>query len=63
MADTKARRKQQRPQFTADEARDDMREVLNRAEFAGERVVITRHGKPAAAVVSIADLEKLEGAA
>lgn len=61
MADTKSRRKN-RVSFTADEARDNMKEVLNLAEFAGERPVITRHGKPAAAVISIEDLAKLERA-
>lgn len=61
MTDTKSRRKQ-RTSVTADQARDDMKDLLNRAEFGGERVIITRHGKPAAAVVSIDDLEKIEAA-
>lgn len=43
--------------------RKDMREVLNRVEFGGERIVITRHEEDSVALVSIADLEKLEGAA
>lgn len=61
MPETTKRRKP-RTSVTADQARDDMKDVLNRAEFGGERVIITRHGKPAAAVVSIDDLEKIEAA-
>lgn len=56
-------RRKQRAEVTADAARDNMRDVLNRVEFRGERIVITRHGKDAAVVVSMADLAKLEGAA
>lgn len=61
--DTAKRRRKQRNELPVEKARADMREVLNAAEFRGERTVITRHGKPSAAVVPIADLEKLEGAA
>lgn len=35
---------------------------LNRTEVRGDRVVVLRHGKPVAALVSIADLEKIEAA-
>lgn len=31
-------------------------------EDEGERIVITRHDRPSAALVSIADLEKIEAA-
>lgn len=41
-------------------ANSQLSKVLNRAAFAGERIVITSHGKPKAAVISIADLELLE---
>jgi len=40
-------------------ARKDLADTVNRAAFAGARVVITRHGKDVAAVVPIADLELL----
>lgn len=59
---SKSRRKQVPPRLTVEEVRDGMKDALNRAEFQGERLVITRHGKPAAALVSIADLEKIEAA-
>lgn len=35
---------------------------VNRASVRGDRIVVTRHGKPTAALVSIADLEKIEAA-
>lgn len=44
----------------ADEARDSFPEVVNRAAYGGERVVIERRGKEVAAVVSIEDLRLLE---
>jgi prevent-host-death family protein len=42
------------------EARETFSETVNRAAFGGERVVLTRHGKPVAAVVPLADLDLLE---
>lgn len=41
-------------------ARDKFAEVLNRAAFGKERVVLTRRGKPLVAVVPIEDVELLE---
>jgi prevent-host-death family protein len=41
-------------------ARDNFAEVLNRAAFGKERVVLTRRGKPLVAVVPIEDVEVLE---
>ena len=41
-------------------ARDKFAEVLNRAAFGKERVVLTRRGKPLVAVVPIEDVEVLE---
>ena len=35
-------------------------EAVNRANFAGERTVIHRHGKDVAALVSVEDLKTLE---
>lgn len=40
--------------------RDDLAETVRRVEYRGERVVLTRHNKPVAALVSAADLELLE---
>ncbi|MFJ2116806.1 type II toxin-antitoxin system Phd/YefM family antitoxin, partial [Streptomyces sp. NPDC087850] len=35
-------------------------ELINRVGYGGARVVVTRHGKPLVALVSAADLERLE---
>ena len=40
--------------------RNNMADPINRAIYAGERVIITRDGKPAVALVSIDDLRVLE---
>jgi prevent-host-death family protein len=42
------------------DARRDLSDILNRVVYGGERVVITRHGKDVAAIVSSKDLEALE---
>lgn len=42
------------------QARAALADLINRAVYGGERVVVTRHGKPIAALVSAADLERLE---
>lgn len=42
------------------EARDRLSEVINRAAFGKERVVLTRRGKPLVALVPIEDVEALE---
>lgn len=42
------------------EARKDLAELVNRVAYQGERVVLTRHGKAMAAIVSAEDLELLE---
>ena len=41
-------------------ARDNLAEIINRAAFGKERVVLSRHGKAVAAVVPLEDLEMLE---
>jgi prevent-host-death family protein len=40
--------------------KDTLSEVLNRAAYGHERIVIASRGKPKAAVISIDDLELLE---
>ncbi|WP_326696332.1 type II toxin-antitoxin system Phd/YefM family antitoxin [Streptomyces sp. NBC_01754] len=42
------------------QARAELAELINRVVYGGERVVVTRHGKPLVALVSAADLGKLE---
>ncbi|RJX30590.1 MAG: type II toxin-antitoxin system Phd/YefM family antitoxin [Desulfarculus sp.] len=45
---------------SAVEFRQGASAVLSRVEYGGERVAVTRHGKPVAAVVPLEDLEALE---
>src|SRR5215204_4482243 len=45
----------------ADEARSDLTEFLKRTTPQGERFVVELRGHPTAAVVSIEDLQRLEG--
>ncbi|WP_037870752.1 type II toxin-antitoxin system Phd/YefM family antitoxin [Streptomyces sp. SPB074] len=40
-------------------ARAELADLINRVVYGEERVVVTRHGKPLAALVSAADLERL----
>ncbi|MCO5993391.1 type II toxin-antitoxin system Phd/YefM family antitoxin [Actinoallomurus rhizosphaericola] len=42
------------------QARADLAELVNRVGYTGERVLLTRHGKPLAALVPVEDLEALE---
>lgn len=42
------------------EARGEFSELVNRAAYRHERVVLTRHGKPIAAIISKEDLEYFE---
>lgn len=40
--------------------RHGMADSLNRVHYNGERIAITRHGKPVAALVSMSDLKSME---
>lgn len=44
-------------------AHNTMADLLARTRFGGERFVITHHGKPAAALVSVQDLQTILAAA
>ena len=48
--------------FSAAEARQHFGEILDRATFKNERTVLTRRGRPVAAIVPIGDLQALEAA-
>jgi len=48
--------------MTVAEAKNRFSDVLRRAEYGGERVIVERHGKPVAAIVSTDDLRRLEAA-
>ena len=41
-------------------ARNEFADIVNRAAYAGERVIVHRRKKPVAAVVPLSDLELLE---
>ncbi|MDT4986042.1 MAG: hypothetical protein QOI74_136, partial [Micromonosporaceae bacterium] len=42
------------------QARAEFADLVNRVVYGAERVVLTRHGKSIVALVSAADLERLE---
>jgi prevent-host-death family protein len=42
------------------EAKTKLSEYLNRVAYRGERILVARHGEPVAALVSVADLRRLE---
>lgn len=44
------------------EARDKLGDLVNRAAYSDERIVLTRHGRAVAALVPIAVLHELEDA-
>ncbi|HUG70574.1 MAG TPA: type II toxin-antitoxin system Phd/YefM family antitoxin [Pirellulaceae bacterium] len=42
------------------ELRDNLADTLNRIAYAGERIILERHGKPVAALVSMDDIRLIE---
>ena len=48
--------------MTVADAKNHFSDVLRRAEYGRERVIVERHGKPVAAIVSMDDLRQLEAA-
>lgn len=44
----------------ASKARERFAEILNEVSVRGDRVVLERHGKSVAAMISVADLQLLE---
>lgn len=47
-------------EVTVADARNGLAELLNRVAYAGERLVITRHGREIAALVPVEDLRLAE---
>ena len=45
---------------TVADAKNHFSDLLRRAEHGGERVIVERHGKPVAVIVSTDDLKRLE---
>jgi len=41
------------------EARENFSDMINKAAYGSERVVLTRRGKPLVAVVSLKDLDQI----
>lgn len=41
-------------------ARENFAELINQASYGGRRVILTRRGKPVAALVSLHDLHSIE---
>lgn len=41
-------------------ARDQLGEIVNRVAYSGERVTLSRRGRPLAVLISVADLATLE---
>jgi prevent-host-death family protein len=46
-------------EITSDEGKQRFGEWIGRAGFGNERIVVTRHGKPFAAIVGLQDLAAL----
>jgi prevent-host-death family protein len=46
--------------ISATEARANFQELISRAEYKGERIVIERHGKAVVAIINLNDLKLLE---
>jgi prevent-host-death family protein len=44
---------------SATEARSKLSDLISRAQYSEERTILTRHGKPVAALVSMEDLKAL----
>lgn len=42
------------------EAKQNLGEIVNRAAYGGERIILLSRGKPRAALVSVEDLQRLE---
>lgn len=45
---------------TVSVAHSNFQELVNRVEFDRERILVERHGKPIAAIISLEDLKRLE---
>lgn len=46
--------------ISATDARANFQDILSRAEYRSERILIQRHGKTVGAVIGVKDLELLE---
>lgn len=46
--------------ISTSKAREFLADLITEVAYKGERVILTRHGKPVAAIISAEDLERLE---
>jgi prevent-host-death family protein len=46
--------------ISTSKAREFLADLITEVAYKGERVILTRHGKPIAAIISAEDLERLE---
>lgn len=46
-------------QLSVSKARETLSEIVNRVAYQGERVILQRHGRTVAALVSASDLSRL----
>lgn len=46
-------------QISIGQIKRDISELVNRVAYAGERIILTSRGKPKAALISMADYERL----
>lgn len=65
MATASEDRKENEPpvEITSDEGKQRFGEFIARAGFGNERIVVTRHGKPIAAIIGLKDLAALAAVA
>lgn len=47
-------------EISASSARQNFSKVIDAVRVAGERILVTQHGRPAAAVIGVEDLELLQ---
>jgi prevent-host-death family protein len=45
---------------SATDARANFQDLINRAEYKGERIIVQRHGKAVVAIIGLDDLKLLE---
>ena len=46
--------------ISIEQAQQDISDLINRVAHRGKRIVLTSHGKPVAALISLEDYERLE---
>jgi len=47
-------------EISASSARQNFSKIIDAVRVAGERILVTQHGRPAAAVIAVEDLELLQ---